>query len=164
MAVYVTDEQDEVILDPDRLSRLAAHVLADRGVPEAMEVSIICVPIAEIAELNAAHMGKDGPTDVLAFPLDQPGEAVAGDGILGDVVLCPAVARDQAPDHDRTPDAEIDLLVVHGLLHLLGHDHAEEEERRVMFGLTDRLLADFAAGPTASTTASTSASTTGTTS
>lgn len=103
MAVYVTDEQDEVTLDPDRLSRLAAHVLADRGVTEAMEVSIICVPTAEIAELNATHMGKDGHTDVLAFPLDQPGEAVAGDGILGDVVLCPAVARDQAPDHDRTP-------------------------------------------------------------
>ncbi len=90
-------------------------------------------------------MGVDGPTDVLAFPLDAPGETTQGDiAILGDVVLCPAVAARQAADHGTAPQVEMDMLVVHGLLHLLGHDHAEAEEKAIMFGLTDQLLADFA--------------------
>lgn len=146
MAVFVADEQTDVAVDPDRLARLAAHVLTSQGVPEAMEVSVLCVDRAAIAELNAQHMGSQGPTDVLAFPLDAPGETGLGAAILGDVVLCPAVAAAQADEHQRTTQGEIDLLVVHGLLHLLGHDHAEDEERRVMFSLTDQLLANFPDG------------------
>jgi probable rRNA maturation factor len=146
MAVFVADEQSDVDVDGDRLRRLACHVLADQGVPEAMEVSVLCVGADAIEAMNRAHMGADGPTDVLAFPLDHPGEPLHGEvGILGDVVLCPSVAAAQAAEHGKTAQQEIELLVVHGLLHLLGHDHAEEEERAVMFGLTDRLLADFAA-------------------
>ena len=105
----------------------------------------MAVDTATIHELNRTHMDSDKPTDVLAFPLDAPGEATDAPSILGDVVLCPAVAEAQAAEHGKTTQAEMDLLVVHGLLHLLGHDHAEDEERRIMFGLTDRLLADFAA-------------------
>ena len=141
MAVFVADEQTHPV-DSDRVLRLATFVLEDQRVPEVMEASVLFVDRSAIAELNAHHMGKDGPTDVLAFPMDLPGEARAGEpAILGDVVLCPAVAAEQAPEHGVTAEAEIELLVVHGLLHLLGHDHAEPDERTRMFSLTDRLLA-----------------------
>lgn len=147
MAVFVADEQTDVPIDAERMVQLVAHVLRDRRVPDDMEVSIMCVDRPAIAALNRTHMGEDRPTDVLAFPLDAPGESLPGTpAILGDVVLCPAVAAEQASDHGNTAGAEIDLLVVHGILHLLGHDHAEEEERQAMFALTDDLLASFAAG------------------
>ena len=145
MTVFVADEQTHPV-NADRLLRLANFVLSDQRVPEAMEVSLLFVDKTAIAELNAHHMGKDGPTDVLAFPIDMPGESRAGEpAILGDVVLCPEVAAAQAPDHGVQSDSEIELLVVHGLLHLLGHDHAESDERTRMFSLTDRLLSQFRA-------------------
>lgn len=149
MAVFVADEQaasgEAPVVDVERLQRLALHVLSDRRVPDAMELSILCVDREDMAQLNGHHMGKQGPTDVLAFPMDLPGETLPGEpAILGDVVLCPAVAAQQAGERDRPFEAELDLLVVHGILHLLGHDHAEPEERAEMFGLTDRLLASFA--------------------
>lgn len=149
MAVFVADEQAATGQAPDvdagRLQRLALHVLADRRVPEAMELSVLCVDRDDMAQLNGHHMGKQGPTDVLAFPMDLPGETLPGEpAILGDVVLCPAVAAEQARERGKTFEAELDLLLVHGILHLLGHDHAEPEERAEMFGLTDRLLASFA--------------------
>lgn len=166
MTVFVSDEQEDVGLDTDRLTALAAFVMADQGVPQSMEVSVLCVDRATITELNQTHMGATGATDVLAFPLDpldeppsdEPlqgsaggqgsadGEANGEEGpprILGDVVLCPSVAVAQAVDHGKTAEAEMDLLMVHGLLHLLGHDHAETEEKATMFGLTDRLLLAF---------------------
>ena len=145
MAVFVADEQTAPV-DPERLRRLASFVLADQRVPDVMELSVLCVDRDSIAQLNAHHMDKSGPTDVLAFPMDMPGETRAGEpAILGDVVLCPDVAAEQAPAHDATPEAELDLLLVHGILHLLGHDHAEPKERDEMFGLTDRLLRAFRA-------------------
>lgn len=146
MAVFVADEQTDVAVDTEQLRRLAAFVLADQRVPEAMELSVLCVDREAITELNRHHMGVDRPTDVLAFPMDLPGESLGDEpSVLGDVVLCPAVAAEQAPRHGKTVDAELQLLVVHGILHLLGHDHAEPAEREAMFGLTDRLLQQFAA-------------------
>jgi probable rRNA maturation factor len=146
MGVFVADEQTHPV-DSDSLLRLASFVLADQRVPEAMEISLLFVDRVAITELNAHHMGKSGPTDVLAFPIDLPGETRAGvPAILGDVVLCPEVAAAQAPEHGVEPAAELELLVVHGLLHLLGHDHAEPEERTRMFSLTDRLLSQFRSG------------------
>ena len=146
MGVFVADEQTHPV-DSDGLLRLATFVLSDQRVPEAMEVSLLFLDRDAIAALNAHHMGKQGPTDVLAFPIDMPGETRAGEpAILGDVVLCPEVAASQAPEHGVTEHAEMELLVVHGLLHLLGHDHAEAQERARMFGLTDRLLGEFRAG------------------
>jgi probable rRNA maturation factor len=143
MAVFCADEQERSV-DIERLAALAAHVLRDQRVPDAMELNVLCIDPGAMTELNVHHMGGTGPTDVLAFPMDMPGESLAGEpAILGDVVLCPEVAARQAAEHDTTYDAELELLLVHGILHLLGHDHVEEEERRVMFGLTDRLLASF---------------------
>jgi probable rRNA maturation factor len=149
MAVFVADEVSTPAEGPDvaRLQRLALHVLAEQHVPDAMELSILLVDRAAIAELNTKHMGQAGPTDVLAFPIDRPGETLAGEpAMLGDVVLCPEVAAEQASEHGHPLDAELDLLLVHGILHLLGHDHAQAAERRAMFELTDRLLASFRRG------------------
>jgi probable rRNA maturation factor len=148
MTVFLADERapgdDTPPLDLERLGRLARHVLAARAVPADMEVSVLCVDRDAIAELNARHMGADGPTDVLAFPMDLPGESLPGEpAILGDVVLCPAVAAEQAARDRRPVAAEVELLVVHGILHLLGFDHAEAGEREEMFGLTERLLRAF---------------------
>ena len=150
MAVFLADEQ-ELEVDGDDLVRLTRHVLDARRVPEDMEVALLLVDEPTIAELNRQHLGHPGPTDVLAFPIDEPGESPPGvPAVLGDVVLCPAVAYAQASGFGREPHAELRLLTVHGLLHLLGLDHAEPEAEREMFALTDALLtSDLAARPRA---------------
>ncbi|MEX1163699.1 MAG: rRNA maturation RNase YbeY [Nitriliruptor sp.] len=146
MAVYLADEQDEPV-DAEDLVALARHVLAAQRVPDEMELAILLVDRDTIAALNAEHMGKDGATDVLAFPIDEPGESSPdAPSILGDVVLCPVVAHEQAAGLGRTPQDEVRLLTVHGILHLLGMDHGTEDDEREMFGLTDRLLAGYGAG------------------
>jgi probable rRNA maturation factor len=144
VAVYLSDEQDHEV-DREDLVRLATHVLEQEHVPQDMELALLLVDEAAIAALNEAHLGKEGPTDVLAFPIDEPGEVPAGQpAILGDVVLCPTVATVQAVGHRRRPQDELRLLTVHGILHLLGMDHADPAEERAMFGRTDELLASYA--------------------
>ncbi len=146
MAVYLTNEQS-VPVDEPRLVALARHVVSEEHVPEEMELAIILVDEATIASYNQQHMGKEGPTDVLAFPIDEPGESpMEGPSVLGDVVLCPAVAHAQASEFGRTAEQEVELLTVHGILHLVGMDHADPESERAMFGRTDELLASFASG------------------
>ena len=116
-------------IDTDRWAELAEAVLRAEGAQG--ELTVTFVDTADIAELNAEHMGKDGPTDVLSFPLDD-GEPVPGvPALLGDVI-CPEVASAQYADHAGTFDDEIALLVVHGILHVLGHDHAEPDEAEIM--------------------------------
>lgn len=145
--VDVVDEQ-AVPVDVQRLARLARHVLEALEVPTELELTITCVDVDRIAALNVAHLDGDGPTDVLAFPIDAPDDVHPGvPGLLGDIVLCPQVAVDQAGEHGRDGGGAIDMLIVHGALHLLGHDHAEPAERRRMFTLTDALLASFAGAP-----------------
>ncbi len=149
--VFVADEQQEIDLDLARWQTLALRVLADEGVRGAAELSIMFVTEPEMAELNESYMGKTGSTDVLAFPLDAPDvtqivmpagssrgpdRAPADPGdvplLLGDVVVCPAAAAHQAPTHAGTFDDEIALLIVHGILHVLGLDHAEAAEATEM--------------------------------
>ncbi len=145
------DEQTDVPIDLARWRSLALAALLDEGVRGLTELSLLFVDAADIAELNHVHMGVDGPTDVLAFPIDAnelvvlvdasgpsrgPGRAPVDPSdfplLLGDVVVCPAVAAEQAPEHAGTLDDELALLVVHGVLHVLGHDHAEPEETVTM--------------------------------
>lgn len=143
--MFLADEQD-LDVDGDDLLRLTHHVLEVQRVPAEMDVSLLLVDEPTIAGLNAEHLGKTGPTDVLAFPIDEPGESPPDmPSILGDVVLCPAVAYAQAPRFGREPHDELRLLTVHGLLHLLGMDHADPASEREMFALTDTLLASDAA-------------------
>ena len=114
--------------------------------PQA-ELCIKAVDEDTIAELNAKWMEKEGPTDVLAFPMDELRPGLVNDepeeGVLGDIVLCPSMAAGQAKTAGHSLTAELDLLTVHGILHLLGYDHAEPEEHKVMFGLQDELLLEW---------------------
>lgn len=130
VTVEVSDAQHEVPVDVDRWAELARAVLADHEVTGALELCF--VDTATIAELNRRHLGEDRPTDVLAFPLDALDDDPVGPVVLGSVVVCPAVAAAQARDAGRDPDDELALLVVHGVLHVLGHDHAEPDETRRM--------------------------------
>jgi probable rRNA maturation factor len=157
MTVEVLDESGLDLVDVRRTQQLAAFVLDRMRVHPQAELCITAVDEDTIAELNAKWMEKDGPTDVLAFPMDElrPGKVneELEEGVLGDLVLCPAVAARQAEEaaakgqSGHTATAEIDMLTVHGILHLLGFDHAEPEEHQEMFGLQARLLAEWQAQP-----------------
>ncbi len=152
MSIEVLDESGQSV-DVAELSRLARFALDRMRVHPQAELCIKLVDEATIAELNEQWMEKTGPTDVLAFPMDElrPGlvDEEPEEGVLGDLVLCPAIAERQAEEarakgqSGYTTSDEVDLLTVHGILHLLGYDHAEPEEHREMFGLQAHLLAEW---------------------
>ncbi len=152
MSIEVLNES-EADVDPAALARLSRFVLDRMRVHPQAELCIKLVDEDTMSELNEHWMGKDGPTDVLAFPMDElrPGlvNEEPEEGVLGDLVLCYAVAERQAETARSAGQAgyrvadEVDLLTVHGILHLLGYDHAEPEEHQEMFGLQARLLAEW---------------------
>ena len=158
MSIDIANESG-IDIDESELAALARHVLDDMRVHPLAELSVLLVDEPAMAELHLRWMGEEGPTDVLAFPMDelrvpQPGgphgdhggpDVVPADALLGDVVICPQVAASQAAEADHDVHDEIDLLCTHGILHLLGYDHAEPEEHATMFGLQDRLLASWRA-------------------
>jgi probable rRNA maturation factor len=150
-----------VEVNSDAIQSVARHALDEMGVNPLAELSILLVEAEYMAELNHRWMDGDGPTDVLAFPIDDehlpsgrhPDTGGRGPGstnepsdvpiVLGDVVVCPTVAARQAPDHAGTVDDELALLVVHGVLHLLNYDHAEEREAASMQRRERELLDRF---------------------
>lgn len=158
--VEVLDEQDDHPVDVGRWRRLAQAVLDAEGVSGEAELSVLFVDRDAIAELNGRFMDVEGPTDVLSFPIDgelvEPGRSPDGSPqgpdrepprpddlplLLGDVVVCPAVAAGNASDHAGSLDDELALLVVHGTLHVLGWDHAAEADQRRMWDRERELLA-----------------------
>ncbi len=160
--VFAADEQSAHPVDAMRLVRLAKAVLAAQGVKADSELSVLFVDEDAMAELNKRFLGKEGPTDVLAFPIDDddvveggrspdslgPGNGVDPDStdppnLLGDVVVCPAVAARNAPNHAGTYEDEMALLVVHGVLHILGMDHVDTEEAEAMEQRERELLERF---------------------
>ncbi|PAU90337.1 rRNA maturation RNase YbeY [Kocuria sp. WN036] len=137
-------------VDVELLGRLADHVLERLHVHPDAELSIAVVDEDEMARLHVEWMDLPGPTDVLSFPMDEmrPGTPEEpAEGTLGDIVLCPPVARRQAEAGGHSVADELCLLTTHGILHLLGHDHAEPEERQIMFALQRDLLTDFLGRP-----------------
>ena len=146
VSIEVLDESGTGV-DVKHLARLSRFVMDQMRVHPLAELCIKAVDEATIAQLNEQWMEKEGPTDVLAFPMDElrPGlvNEEPEEGVLGDLVLCPEIAAKQAAAAGHSSDAEIELLTVHGILHLLGYDHAEPEEHREMFGLQDRLLEEW---------------------
>jgi probable rRNA maturation factor len=143
--VVAIDEQSTLDIELDRWSTLATASLIDQGIP-AGECNLLFVDESTIHELNLEHRGKDRPTDVLSFPLDGA-EANHPDDLIGDIVICPTIAAANAPDHagqdhhTGSVEDELGLLVVHGVLHLLGHDHEEPAEADAMEALEQALLA-----------------------
>lgn len=164
--MYCADEQDVVEIDLERWQTLARRVLEAEGVRGGTELSIFFVTSADIAELNVEHMGVAGPTDVLSFPIDGGAVVEVDNGggsrgpdrpepdrsdlpvLLGDVVICPEVAREQAPTHAGDLEDELALLVVHGVLHVLGWDHRTDQEKNDMWRRQrDLLIAHHWNGP-----------------
>ncbi|GAA2528601.1 rRNA maturation RNase YbeY [Pilimelia columellifera] len=146
MSIEIANESGAQV-DTEAVLAVARHALEQMGVNPLAELSILLVDIEYMAELNHRWMGGDGPTDVLAFPMDEgnvdhgPGEPTTGEpALLGDIVLCPEVAARQAVGAGHSPTDELSLLTMHGCLHLLGYDHAEPEEEKEMFGLQAKLL------------------------
>jgi probable rRNA maturation factor len=160
--VFAADEQQDVPVDALRWVRLAKEVLVAEGVRGEAELTLLFVDELSIADLNKRFLGKEGPTDVLSFPIDDdavergrsPDSGGSGPGtmppepsdlptLLGDVVICPKVAARNAPGHAGTLDDELALLVVHGILHLLGMDHVDDDEAELMEARERDLLARF---------------------
>ena len=143
MSIEVLDESGAAV-DVRDLAGLARFVMDRMRVHPLAELCIKAVDEQTMATLNEQWMDKEGPTDVLAFPMDElrPGlvDEEPEEGVLGDLVLCPSVAERQAAEAGHSTEAEVELLTVHGILHLLGYDHAEPEEHAEMFGLQARLL------------------------
>ena len=160
MSIDIANESG-VAVDEVALAAIARYVLDEMRIHPLAELSVLLVDDKAMAELHERWMGEPGPTDVLAFPMDElrpphlgggnAGRAGAEEpgpdpGLLGDVVLCPQVAAAQARDAGHSTQEELELLAVHGILHLLGYDHAEPGERTEMFGLQDRLLRSWRSG------------------
>ena len=159
MSIEIANESGTSVDEP-ALAALARFVLDELRIHPLAELSVLLVDTPTIADLHQRWLGEEGPTDVLAFPMDElrpppPGSdrsdrsrAADPDSeptVLGDVILCPEVATEQAREAKRPVTEELELLCTHGILHLLGFDHAEPDEKATMFGLQDRLLESWRA-------------------
>ena len=138
------NNESGVEVDEERLIRLARFALDQLRIHPQADLSILLVDEDTMAGYHERFMDLAGPTDVMSFPMDElraPSEDEEPPmGLLGDIVLCPQVTARQAAENGRSADGEAEYLLIHGLLHLLGHDHAEPEEKAVMFGLNDRIV------------------------
>jgi probable rRNA maturation factor len=151
MSIDIANEAG-IDVDEAGLAAVARFSLDQLRIHPLAELSVLIVDEPTMTELHERWMGEPGPTDVLSFPMDElrpphMGGNRAGDpqpdgnpGLLGDVVLCPQVAAEQAVKAGHSTQDELELLTVHGILHLLGYDHAEPEEHATMFGLQEQLL------------------------
>jgi probable rRNA maturation factor len=159
MSIEIANESGTSVDEP-ALAALARFVLDELRIHPLAELSVLLVDTPTIADLHQRWLGEEGPTDVLAFPMDElrpppPGsdrsdrsrgsDPDSEPTLLGDVILCPEVATEQAREAQRPVAEELELLCTHGILHLLGFDHAEPDEKATMFGLQDRLLESWRA-------------------
>ena len=148
MSIEIANESG-VTVDESSIVSVARFALSSMRVDPLAELSVMLVDTEAMAELHERWMDLPGPTDVMAFPMDEmdgarrPDAPEAGPAMLGDVVLCPAFATDQARKAGHSLLDELHLLTVHGVLHLLGYDHAEPDEEREMFALQNRILGGY---------------------
>jgi len=151
LSIDIQNESTGYDVDLGSLERLARHVLDRMGVHPLVELSIRLVDVDAMTALHEHFMNEPGPTDVLAFPMDElHDQRDDGDDndapptLLGDVVLCPPVAEVQGRQAGHSTEDELHLLCTHGVLHLLGYDHGEPQEEREMFTLQTQLLQSWA--------------------
>ncbi|HWC79776.1 MAG TPA: rRNA maturation RNase YbeY [Pseudonocardiaceae bacterium] len=148
MSIEIANESS-VGVDETSIVAAARFALDRMGVSPLAELSVLLVELEAMSDLHERWMDLEGPTDVMAFPMDElesarrPDAADLGPALLGDIVLCPAFAKEQARKAGHSLLDELHLLTVHGVLHLLGYDHAEPAEEREMFTLQRRILTDF---------------------
>ena len=151
MAVEIANESGEDV-DEHALMALARHVLTEMKVNPLAELSVLLVDTATMERLHRRYMNEPGPTDVLAFPMDELQAGRHDDDVrplptlLGDVVLCPQVAAGQASAAGHGADDELQLLCAHGVLHLLGYDHGDPDEEKEMFTVQGQLLESWRRG------------------
>ena len=145
--VFVANEQGDIAVDERRLISLVRLAAIEEGVDPRAEVTVLLVERPAMASLKEKWLGEPGPTDVLAFPMD---EQIPDDEpyVLGDIVICPDVAREQVADTGGKVTEEVDLLLVHGFLHLLGYDHVRPQDARSMRHREKKILNEFNRGPT----------------
>ncbi len=161
VSVFGSSEQLDIEIDVARYVSLARLTLAQEKINGMCEMSLIFCDVDAITKLNEQYMDAKGPTDVLAFPIDDdivgsgrnPDNGGRGPGtpsedpdiptLIGDVYVCPTIAKAQASEHKQTLDQELALLVVHGTLHLLNYDHYEVSEREEMQGREKEILTEF---------------------
>ncbi|MGC7094178.1 rRNA maturation RNase YbeY [Amycolatopsis lurida] len=154
MSIEIANESG-VGVDETSIVSAARFALDKMEVSPLAELSVLLVTLDVMEDLHERWMDLPGPTDVMAFPMDEldstrrPDAADASPALLGDIVLCPAFAKDQAHTAGHSLTEELHLLTVHGVLHLLGYDHAEPAEEKEMFGLQKRILAEFRAATAA---------------
>jgi probable rRNA maturation factor len=158
MSIEINNESG-VEIDEAGLAQLGRFVLDAMEIDRLAELSVVLLDVESMAALHVQWMDLAGPTDVMAFPMDgedgqlerldpsapPPTDGVLAEAMLGDVVLCPAVAADQASAAGHTLEAELHLLCTHGILHLLGYDHGDAETEREMFELQSRIVGEWAA-------------------
>ena len=151
MSIDVVNETD-LDVDLAGLEAQARFQLGRLRIHPQAELSVLLVDEAAMTELHVRWMDEPGPTDVMSFPMDElrptRDEEEPAEGLLGDIVICPQVASRQAADAGHPVEDELALLLTHGILHLLGFDHAEPEEHAQMFALQAELLDAWAAGRT----------------
>lgn len=141
MEVFLANEQG-LDVDEDRLVTLARHVL-DTEDADAAQLSVLLVTSEHMRQLNSRFAGEDYATDVLAFPMDEEGEEEDGEMLMGDVVICPKVGQKNAQRLGHSLRDELDVLLVHGTLHLLGYDHQDDNERAEMDNKMKEVLVTF---------------------
>ena len=149
MTIAIANESGDD-LDERHLVSLAEFVLQEMSIHPLAELSIMLVDEEAMTHLHEQFMGEPGPTDVLAFPMDElqlpKDEGEVPPELMGDVVICPPVAMTQAKAAGHDVQAELDLLCTHGILHLLGYDHHTPDDEREMFGLQAKLIAQWQRG------------------
>jgi probable rRNA maturation factor len=139
MDVFIANEQ-EIPVQEARLSALARHALDCLKVDGTVELSVLLITADHMRRLNARFAGEDRPTDVLAFPMMEEDD---GSLMLGDVVVCPEVARTNAQDRSESLERELEILLVHGTLHLLGYDHQGAEDKAKMDERLAQVISSF---------------------
>ncbi|MCB0901642.1 MAG: rRNA maturation RNase YbeY, partial [Actinobacteria bacterium] len=137
----------EAEIDIDSIQEQARFILDRLRIHPGAELSVVFVDVATMTDLHERWMDEPGPTDVLSFPMDEltppRDDEEPPEGLLGDVVICPEVAQRQAVQAGHDERLEVGVLLTHGILHLLGYDHAEPDDERLMFGLQRRLLGEW---------------------
>ena len=144
--VMVSNETS-VQCDTQALAKLVTLLFTELRIHPDVELGIRLIDAAEMSELHLQWMDEPGPTDVLSFPMDELRSAPIGVapeiGLLGDIVLCPQVAQEQAAEFSRNLDGELQFLTIHGVLHLIGYDHMTDDDHTEMFALQDKLLSTW---------------------